>query len=50
MAPLRAVARLGLCAGSESIIGGVKGERIKVKVARGRVEQVDVAGKKGDET
>ncbi len=31
-------------------IGGVKGERIKVKVARGRIEQVDVAGKKGDES
>jgi preprotein translocase subunit YajC len=31
-------------------IGGVKGERIKVKVARERIEQVDVAGKKGDET
>jgi preprotein translocase subunit YajC len=31
-------------------IGGVKGERIKVKVARGRIEQVDVAGNKGDES
>ena len=31
-------------------IGGVKGERIKVKVARARIEQVDVASKKGDES
>jgi preprotein translocase subunit YajC len=31
-------------------IGGVKGERIKVKVARGRIEQVDAASKKGDES
>jgi preprotein translocase subunit YajC len=31
-------------------IGGVKGERIKVKVARARIEQVDVASKGGDES
>jgi preprotein translocase subunit YajC len=31
-------------------IGGVKGERIKVKVARGRIEQVDAASKRGDES
>ncbi len=31
-------------------IGGVKGERLKVKVARARIEQVDVASKKGDES
>ena len=31
-------------------IGGVKGERIKVKVARARIEQVDAASKKGDES
>ena len=31
-------------------IGGVKGERIKVKVARPRIEQVDAASKKGDES
>ncbi len=31
-------------------IGGVKGERLKVKVARARIEQVDKAGKKGDES
>ena len=31
-------------------IGGVKGERIKVKVARARIENVDKASKKGDES
>ena len=31
-------------------IGGVKGERLKVKIARARIEQVDVASKKGDES
>ncbi len=31
-------------------IGGVKGERVKVKVARARIEQVDAASKKGDES
>ncbi len=31
-------------------IGGVKGERIKVKVARARIEQVDAVSKKGDES
>jgi len=31
-------------------IGGVKGERIKVKVARARIEQVDAASKKGNES
>jgi len=31
-------------------IGGVKGERIKVKVARERIEQVDAASKRGDES
>jgi len=31
-------------------IGGVKGERIKVKVARARIEQVDAASKRGDES
>ena len=31
-------------------IGGVKGERIKVKVARGRIEQVDAASKRGDDS
>ncbi len=31
-------------------IGGMKGERLKVTVARARIEQVDVAGKKGDES
>ena len=31
-------------------IGGVKGERIKVKVARARIEHVDAASKKGDES
>ena len=31
-------------------IGGVKGERIKVKVARPRIEQVDAASKRGDES
>jgi preprotein translocase subunit YajC len=31
-------------------IGGVKGERIKVKVARGRIENVESASKKGDES
>ncbi len=29
-------------------IGGVKGERVKVKVARARIERVDAASKKGD--
>ena len=29
-------------------IGGVKGERLKVKVARARIEHVDAASKKGD--
>ena len=29
-------------------IGGVKGERIKVKVARGRIDSVDPANKKGE--
>jgi preprotein translocase subunit YajC len=31
-------------------IGGVKGERVKVKVVRARIEQVDPASKKGDES
>jgi len=31
-------------------IGGVKGERIKVKVARARIEQVDAASKRGEES
>ena len=31
-------------------IGGVKGERVKVKVARARIEQVDAVSKKGDES
>jgi preprotein translocase subunit YajC len=31
-------------------IGGVKGERIKVKVARPRIEHVDATSKKGDES
>jgi preprotein translocase subunit YajC len=31
-------------------IGGVKGDRIKVKVARARIEQVDAASKRGDES
>ncbi len=31
-------------------IGGVKGERVKVKVVRARIEQVDAASKKSDET
>ncbi len=31
-------------------IGGVKGERIKVKVARARIENVESASKKGDES
>jgi len=31
-------------------IGGVKGERIKVKVARARIEHVDAASKRGDES
>ena len=31
-------------------IGGVKGERVKVKVARPRIEHVDVASKRGDES
>jgi len=30
-------------------IGGVKGDRIKVKVARARIEHVDPASKRGDE-
>jgi len=29
-------------------IGGVKGERIKVKVARAKIEHVDAASKKGE--
>jgi preprotein translocase subunit YajC len=29
-------------------VGGVKGERIKVKVARGRIDSVEPAGNKGD--
>ena len=31
-------------------IGGVKGERVKVKIARARVENVDAARKRGDES
>jgi preprotein translocase subunit YajC len=31
-------------------IGGVKGERVKVKVTRARIENVDVASKKGEES
>jgi preprotein translocase subunit YajC len=31
-------------------IGGVKGERVKVKVARARIDQVDAVAKRGDET
>jgi preprotein translocase subunit YajC len=31
-------------------VGGVKGERIKVKVTRARIEHVTPAGKRGDET
>ena len=31
-------------------IGGVKGERIKVKVARPRIEHVEAASKRGDES
>jgi preprotein translocase subunit YajC len=31
-------------------IGGVKGDRIKVKVSRVRIDQVDQAGKRGDES
>ncbi len=31
-------------------ISGVKGERVKVKVARARIEQVDAASKKGGES
>ena len=31
-------------------IGGVKGERVKVKIARARIEHVDAASKKGDES
>jgi len=31
-------------------IGGVKGERIKVKVSRARIEHVSPAGKRGDES
>ena len=31
-------------------IGGVKGERIKVKIARGRIEQVDAASKRGEDS
>jgi len=31
-------------------IGGVKGERVKVKVARARIEHVDAASKRGEES
>jgi preprotein translocase subunit YajC len=31
-------------------IGGVKGERVKVKVTRARIENVDVASKRGEES
>ncbi len=31
-------------------IGGVKGERLKVKVTRARIEHVDKANKRGDES
>ncbi len=31
-------------------VGGVKGERVKVKVVRARIEHVDPASKKGDES
>jgi len=31
-------------------IGGVKGERIKVKVARARIERVEPASKRGEES
>jgi len=31
-------------------IGGVKGERVKVKIARARIEHVDAASKRGDES
>ncbi len=31
-------------------IGGVKGERVKVKVARARIEHVDSASKRGNES
>ncbi len=31
-------------------IGGVKGERVKVKVTRARIEHVDAASKRGDES
>ncbi|MCH8084535.1 MAG: preprotein translocase subunit YajC [Myxococcales bacterium] len=31
-------------------IGGVKGERVKVKVARARIEHVDAVSKKGGES
>jgi preprotein translocase subunit YajC len=31
-------------------IGGVKGERLKVKVARARIEHVDAASKRGEES
>jgi preprotein translocase subunit YajC len=31
-------------------IGGVKGERIKVKVARARIDHVDAVAKRGDES
>ncbi len=31
-------------------IGGVKGERVKVKVTRARIEHVDVASKRGEES
>jgi preprotein translocase subunit YajC len=31
-------------------IGGVKGERVKVKVTRARIEHVESASKKGDES
>jgi preprotein translocase subunit YajC len=31
-------------------IGGVKGERVKVKIARARIEHVDAASKRSDES
>ncbi len=31
-------------------VGGVKGERVKVKIARSRIESVEKASKKGDES
>ena len=31
-------------------IGGVKGERVKVKVTRARIEHVEAASKRGDES